>query len=289
MKRFLGYVWKLPLASAAFMIGLTVSGMLLPLLGLEAPALPDGVDAETIGLAFALGSLLFGLALALLARGLCGSFTVRWLSLSLMMWVAYAINNVVEGAIYSTFSATSGASSMLYTALSLLLPAMGQAAVVAALFKLPAKESRARLRLSTWSPSGWAWRLAIALIAFPVIYFVFGVMVEPIVGAYYEQGQFELALPPLWVIIPVQLLRSAGFCLVSLPPILLWGRGRTALILSLGLALFVFVGGFSMATTYWFPWQLRVVHSLEILVDEMLYALVLGLLFVRPEGGESTG
>jgi hypothetical protein len=43
-----------------------------------------------------------------------------------------------------------------------------------------------------------------------------------------------------------------------------------------------------MATTYWFAWRLRVVHGLEILVDEMLYALVLGLLFAPRNAVGST-
>jgi hypothetical protein len=71
--------------------------------------------------------------------------------------------------------------------------------------------------------------------------------------------------------------------------ILLWGKTRTALILALGFALFVFVGGFSMLTTYWFAWQLRVFHSLEILADEMLYALVLVLLFAPQDRDRPTG
>jgi len=278
LKRLIGYLWKLPLASVVFVIGLTIGGALLPLLGLTPPELPQGVDAETIGLSFALGSLLFGLALAFLAQGVCGSFMLRWLILSLMMWVAYAVNNVIEGSIYSTFAVTSSIQSMLYTGLSLLPPTLGQAAVTAALFKPPPRGPRFGVPLSRprW---GWAWRLAVALVAFPVIYFIFGLMVEPLVREYYAQGQFELALPPLRVILPVQLLRSALFLLVSLPVILRWGKGRAALILTLGFALFVFVGGFSMVTTYWFAWQLRVFHSLEILAAEMVYALVLAMLF----------
>jgi len=283
LKQLIGYLWKLPLASVVFVIGLTIGGALLPLLGLVPPELPQGVDAGTMGLYFALGSLLFGLALALLAQGVSGSYVLRWFTLTLMMWVAYAVNNVIEGRIYSTFAVTSSIQSMLYTGLSLLLPTLGQAAVIAALFEPPSKALRTRERLSAFPLSGWAWRLAVALVVFPVIYFIFGLLVEPLIREYYVQGQFELALPPLSVIIPVQLLRSALFLLVSLPVILRWGKSRTALILTLGFALFVFVGGFSMVTTYWFAWQLRLFHSLEILADEMVYALILVTLFAPRE------
>jgi hypothetical protein len=257
--------------------------------GLVPPELPQDTDAGTIGLYFALGSLLFGLALALLERGMRGSFGLRWFSLSLMMWVAYAVNNVIEGAIYSTFAATSTIGSMLYTGLSLLPPTLGQAAVVAAWFGSPSEEPRVGTRVSAFSVSGWTWRVVVALAAFPAIYYAFGLIVEPLIREYYVQGLFELALPSLSVIVPVQFLRSALFLLVSLPVILLWGKTRTALILALGFALFVFVGGFSMLTTYWFAWQLRVFHSLEILADEMLYALVLVLLFAPQDRDRPTG
>lgn len=281
-KRVTGYLWKLPLASVVFMIGLTISGMLLPALGLQAPELPQGADAQTILVYFALGSLLFGLALVLLAQGMRGSFAQRWLGLSLLMWVAYAVNNVIEGAIFSTFSVTSSIQSMLYSGLSLLPPTLGQAAVIAALCRPPVVEEQSAGRRSAFPLSGWAWRLAAALVAFPAIYFIFGLMVRPLVSDYYIAGQFELALPPLRVIVPVLFVRSALFLAASLPVILMWAKSRRALILTLGFALFVFVGGFSMLTTYWFAWQLRVFHSLEILADEMAYAAVLVMLFAAP-------
>jgi hypothetical protein len=36
-----------------------------------------------------------------------------------------------------------------------------------------------------------------------------------------------------------------------------------------------------MIQSYWFPWDLRLVHSLEILADSLVYAWVLGVLLVR--------
>jgi hypothetical protein len=38
-----------------------------------------------------------------------------------------------------------------------------------------------------------------------------------------------------------------------------------------------------MAITYWFAWQIRLFHGLEILADEVLYALVLVTLFLPQE------
>jgi hypothetical protein len=42
------------------------------------------------------------------------------------------------------------------------------------------------------------------------------------------------------------------------------------------------VGGLSMLQAYWLPTTLRVVHSLEILADEMMYTGILLMMFVRP-------
>jgi hypothetical protein len=288
-KNIFQYVWKLLLSSAVFMVGLILSGTLLPLVGLQPPELPEGADAETISLYFALGSLLFGLALAFLARGLRGSFLIRWLSLSAIMWVAYGINNVIEGAIFSTFSATSTMGSMLYTGLSLLLPSFLQSGVIMALFRSPDAQRIGRPASMERNWAQWVWRLLSAWIAFPVIYYLFGLVVTPLVRDFYSQEQFELALPALSEILMVQLLRSALFLLVSMPIILLWARSRRSFILRLGFALFIFVGGFSMLTTYWFPWQLRVYHGVEIMVDEMVYALVLGLLFFSTKQLAKTG
>jgi hypothetical protein len=118
-------------------------------------------------------------------------------------------------------------------------------------------------------------RLALAILAFPAVYLIVGMAIAPLVRRYYESGAFELALPGWGQLIPIQFLRSALFLVASLPVILMWAGSRKGLFLTLGLALFVFVGGFSMATAYWMGWQLRVVHSIEILVDELVYAAIL--------------
>ena len=291
VRKFLALLWKMPLASLGFAVALTLGGAMLPALGLEAPPLPEGADSQTLGMVFIFGSLLFGLALALLAEDLAGSYLVRWLALSLLMWVAYAVNNVIEGAIFSTFGVVSSPQAMLFTALSLLLPTLTICAVIAALFRPQTRGESFSKGLATFTAqfdrAGWAWRLILALLAFPVIYLTFGWMVEPLIRDFYAQGAFGLALPTWGVILPIQFVRSLLFLLVSLPVIVLWRGSRLKLALALGLALFVFVGGFSMLTTYWFSWPLRVFHSLEILADELLYAAALVLLFTRPIGPET--
>lgn len=50
------------------------------------------------------------------------------------------------------------------------------------------------------------------------------------------------------------------------------------LFLTLGLAMFILVGGIGMIEAYWLPSVLRITHSLEIFADEMVYAGALVLL-----------
>jgi len=48
MKQTLSYLWKLPLCSMAFFLGVALTGVLLPLLGFEAPEMPAGTAANTV-------------------------------------------------------------------------------------------------------------------------------------------------------------------------------------------------------------------------------------------------
>ena len=104
----------------------------------------------------------------------------------------------------------------------------------------------------------WTWRLAAAVCAFPLIYWTFGLMVAPFVMAYYEQGQFGLAVPSPAVILLTQFLPGACFfSLAAMPILIMWSGSRRHLILALGLAFYVLVGLFGMIQTYWLAPTLR--------------------------------
>jgi hypothetical protein len=78
------------------------------------------------------------------------------------------------------------------------------------------------------------------------------------------------------------------FLLVCLPILITWRLSKNRLFLTLGLTLFILVGGLSMMSAYWLAPVLRVTHSLEIFADEMVYAgaliLLLGRRMTQPEG-----
>jgi hypothetical protein len=129
----------------------------------------------------------------------------------------------------------------------------------------------------------WTWRLAAAILAFPIIYWTFGLMVAPFVMEYYKQGQFALAVPNPAVILATQFARSVLFLLGAMPVLILWSGSRRHLVLALGLAFYVLVGLFGMIQSYWLAPTLQVLHNSEMFIDSMVYALALAVLLVRKD------
>jgi hypothetical protein len=121
--------------------------------------------------------------------------------------------------------------------------------------------------------------------AFPLVYYGFGSLIAPLVLDYYRQGIAELAMPDMARLVPVLLLRSLLFLLVCLPILITWQQSHWRLLVTLGLVLFMLVGGVNLLQAYWFPPILRVVHSLEILADEFVYAGALVMLLARTVPG----
>ena len=82
-------------------------------------------------------------------------------------------------------------------------------------------------------------------------------------------------------ILPVLALRRLLFLLRCLPILITWKRSTLCLFLTLGLTLFLLVGGLSMLYAYWMAPVLRVTHTLEIFADEMVYTGALIILLSR--------
>jgi len=268
-----GYLWRLPLCALAYVASAAASGALVSALGLPLPEVPKQTDERTLGLCLILGSLALGLGLAPLARRLRGTFAVRSLALAGLCYICLGVNTPIEAAIFTSLG------GMTAIPVFSILPCLLFGVMMALLFR-PVEQgssflSDARRFFEGRTPGQWAGRLAAAVCAFPLIYWTFGLMIAPWVRPYYEQGQFGLALPSATVIVLVQLLRGALFLAAALPILVLWSGPQRQRILSLGLAFYVLVGLFSMIQTYWLAPTLLILHSLEIFVDSMVYALVL--------------
>jgi hypothetical protein len=280
LKRTLVTLLKLLVAGAAFSAGLILGGMLTTLLRLPVPEMPAGVDGETAALYMFLLSPLPAAALALLSGALAGGVWARAGILALFLAITYTINTAIESLIFMT---TGSTASALFNVLTALPADLLCALAVAWLFKPPAGTpsfgAAARASFRRRSAGQWAWRLALAVVAFAPVYWLFGSLVYPVTREYYEQEMFGLRTTTGWgQLLPVLLLRSALFLAACLPAIVAWQRTPRSLWWRLGSALFITVGLVYMLAAYWMPAIVRIPHGAEIAADSFVHAALLVLL-----------
>lgn len=277
MKR-IGFITLKTLACGlVFFVGTILGGIVASAAGFPVPAMPDGTDTATQAGYLLLASLGIGGLLAYLASRISGHILLRWLTLSLFGWVVYSLSTYIEAAIYTTFSSAS-----FYKVVMDLIAFLASSASAVILFRAKSPHNT-RESPSRFTLSGWAWRIALAWVAFPVIYLSFGKLIEPFVIDYYRQGLFELTAPGWEQIIAAQMLRSLIFLGVCLAVISHWNRSRTELWIGLSVALYLLVGGFYMLQAYWFPVGFRMIHCLEIFADSITYIGLLTLCFMPKE------
>ena len=276
-----GYIWRVPLCAFAYMAGTTASAGLVSAIGMKLPSVPEQANEQMMGLSLLISSCALAIGVGPLARRIRARYRVRCLILAALTYVCIGLNTPIEAAIFTNMG---GMRTMVVFS---LLPCLFFGVVTALLFRPSGKAKPFGEQVSHFFSGRrvqeWAWRFVAAILAFPLIYWIFGMSVAPWVVKYYEQEQFGLVLPNVGVIALVQLLRSLFFFLAALPIIVVWSGSRRQLTALLGLAFFVLVGLFSMIQAYWLAPVLLLVHNVEILADSVVYAGVLSLLFVRTE------
>jgi len=280
-KTVLGYIWRIPLCAFAYVAGTMASGGLVSAMGMQLPSIPEQANEQMMGLLLLISSCALAIGVGPLARTIRARYGVRCLILAALTYVCIGLNTPIEAAIFTNIG---GMRTMVVFS---LLPCLLFGAVTALLFKPSGKAKPFGEQVSHFFAGRrvqqWAWRFVAAICAFPVIYWTFGMMIAPWVIEYYKQEQFGLALPGAGVIIMTQLLRSSLFFLAALPILIVWSGSKRELTVRLGFAFFVLVGLSVLIQAYWLGPVLLVVHNVEILVDSMVYAGVLSLLFVRKE------
>ncbi len=291
IKSILMTIIKLLLGGLAFFIGSMMGGMAAGLLGIPTPAMPANTDSARLAQSLPLVGLLMAAVLAYLSKRCGVGFFPRWMILGLFSWTVYGLNNYLEARFFSPDAATSFV--LLYNLVACFICS----AAVAWLFKptppVEASGSKMRVFFAARPAGSWAWRLLGALAAFPIAYFVFGLLVSPFVVSYYQQQYAGLALPGTGVMLGLATVRSLLFLLCILPLFIAWKGSRLALFVALSGALFLLVGGLNMLQAIWLPGILRAAHSLEILADSIAHAAALVFLlapgswiFSRVQAGE---
>jgi hypothetical protein len=264
-------IGKILLSALALTIATMLAGVIASALPLSPPIPLPGESPSLPSMLF--GSLVLVVGLVPIASSLGGRFVTRWLALGLMLYVATGVNTVVELVIFGT------QGGHWYLLVFYFLCFVATAAALA--WQYDSQQSAPQLpRLGTGQ---WVWRVAVAWLSFPVIYFLFGLCVAPFVIPIYQAGVVGLRIPPLDVIMRTQLLRSFLFLASSLPVILLWTGSRRRLILALGWVHTAMVGLYGLSQATFMPPVLRVLHSLEIAADSFVYALILVWLFFPRE------
>jgi hypothetical protein len=249
--------------------------MITGALHLPSPGMPPGTTQQSLFIGSIFGTLLLAIGLAPLAARLGGSTLARAAALFVMIYIAIAVNTMIEAKVFSTWLTVS----LPVICLHYVLPCLSLALTLVLTFR-SAGEPRNFLHMGAMQ---WGWRLVVAWLSFPVIYVVFGMCVAPFVTQAYLAGIAGLALPPMTIILRTQLLRSALFLASSLPVVALWHGSRRSLILYFGFAEAMMVGIHALAQAYWLPTTLRVMHSIEITCDSFAYIAVLVLLFAKKE------
>ncbi len=268
-----GAMWRIILSGVVFAIGLIISRLLFYALDVVLPRMPQQANESVAAWYLFGGSLLLSAGLFALIRGITGAWMERLLSLCLFFFTGFGISTTVESAIYSDVE------GYMWMIPVLLLPVLLFSVISVWLIKPPSTTKtlaeKAKIFFRFRSAQQWVKRLLLAAISFPVIYFVFGIVVSPFVTGYYSESGYGLVIPPVGLIIGVQFFRSLLFLLVTLPVMISWEGSKNHLIAGLGLAHFVMVFVYDIVLAYQLPIELVLIHGVEILFDSMVYSWVI--------------
>ena len=281
LRKSLDAVWKTVVGGLVFASGLVASRLAFQMAGVSSLRMPTQAPEAIAGWYLLAGSIALAAGMLLSFRDIRASLPVRWLVLATFLFIGFGVSTTIEASIYSS---TSGVARMIAV---LFLPCLLLTGMGAVLLKsrppqsTPARTIADALRGLTWAQ--WSLRIVAAIVAFPLIYFVFGVIVSPVVFSYYERGIAGLVLPETGVIVCTQFLRGGLHLLAVLPLMFFWSASRRQLVLSLGLAFFVFVAAYDFVLAYQVPAKLVVIHGIEVLTSSFVYSWILVTVLARDD------
>jgi len=266
-------IGKILLLSIVLASGLVVSRILLLKLNVFIPRLPQQADENTAIFYLLFGSLILASGWYYLSKGIGGSKKERILISSFFLLIGFSIGITIESAIYSNVGS-------YHLSIILLLLPMILFAIICSIItetkKLPQTFAQRLLSyFKTWSKKVWLKKTLLAIISFPIIYFIFGIIVSPFVTNYYSKLVGGLQLPDAGTIIGVQLIRSILFLVITIPIIVNWTLTKTKLIITLSIAHFVNVFAYDIYLAIIMPFELVMIHGIEILADSFVYSLIL--------------
>jgi hypothetical protein len=223
-----------------------------------------------------LTAILVGILFQNLPFGPVPRLTLVWLFLFIVQMFA----DLIEGVFFTT--RISSPAIFLGGILLSILITFPESLTGLLLFPATSPPSPLRLTLcKNLRGRQWLPHFVLGSVAYLPIYFLFGVLVSPIVTPFYTDPSLGLGLriPSFPVMMSIELLRGLLFALALIPIIISIRLSRTGTWLLVALSLYV-VGAyvpFVAGTTL--PWALKFFHSLEIFADSLVYGGVCTYLF----------
>ncbi|MFW9832354.1 MAG: hypothetical protein ACFFD8_11325 [Candidatus Thorarchaeota archaeon] len=229
-----------------------------------------------LGLATA---FVFGLIFTRLYYRRLVRIAIGWLTLFIIQW----FTTMVEGYLFTTMLTPP---LLLAAVMFGLLISFLHALFIGFLFSPNITDMSLRIEIKSYFAQHpwyhWLWRFLLTSILYMVIYYSIGTLISPIVLPFYLDMGIGLTVPPVWVILVVEISRGFLYILALLPLLLSLAVDTKELYLLIAFALYLpSVAMFLPNPT--FPVLLRIIHGLfEILVDSLLFAAII-ILLLKPE------
>jgi hypothetical protein len=135
MKQALSYLWKLPLCSLGFFIGMALNSIALDALSFQSLKMLTGTGTNTLMTWLFLGSMLLALILSFFSRGLKINWLGRGFILLELFWL-FGIGGISVGLSLSiTMGILASFILSLFVMLNFLLPGLLLSGLVTVLFK----------------------------------------------------------------------------------------------------------------------------------------------------------
>jgi hypothetical protein len=258
--------------------GSIIGGMLMRALALPPTTLPAGAQPTQLLLMSGAGALLVSLLLFPLARRLSVPLAERLAILFIAIWGIQGVLTESEAYFFTSYG--GAAAQLVHSAATCLALAL----LLAILFPPKSSDRRLLSEVRTWLVSrpllSWLGRVLLAGVLFLPTYWIFGMLAYSITHSYYENTGLGLGLrvPPVGVIVPLEIGRGLLFVLMLLPIVVVLRSSRWSLVGWLWLVLALLTGWEPLLTATFLPGVVRLVHGLEITADSLAQAMTIAVL-----------
>jgi hypothetical protein len=228
-----------------------------------------------------------GMFIALLLAWALPKTRLKRLDLIVLVWfvlfVVQQFNNMVEGYFFTNLYRS--VSIFVGAVFLSLLTTLVEGVMAGAVF-LPEFHDRGLVfELSSYlkerSSASWAWRIAVASVAYFPIYFFFGALISPFVVPYYTNPSLGLRIPPFTVMVPLEFLRGVLYVMSLLPIFAAIKASRRTLSAVIACILYVPGALVPIILNRSLPPGIVPFHLVEILADSVVYGAFTTYFLVR--------